>query len=57
MRAKPCTLIMNSPLNGYIFTPIECESISEALKIATAWECPFRIYDMDNKLIKSGWRK
>ncbi len=47
MKVKPCTLIMNSPLNGYIFTPMECESISKAIKIATEWECPFRIFDMN----------
>ncbi len=57
MKAIPCTLIMNSPLNGYIFTPVECESIAKAIRIATEWECPFRIFDKDGQQIRQGWRK
>ncbi len=55
MKAKPCILCMNSSLNGYIFTPMECESISKALKIAREWGCPYRLFDAKGNLIRKGW--
>ncbi len=57
MNSIPCNLVMNSPLDGYVFTPIECKSISEAIRIATSWKCPYRIFDTKGNLIKSGWKK
>ncbi len=56
MRAIPCQIVFNAPKTGHIFTPIECESINKALKIAEEWAFPFRIYDMEGKFLKRGWR-
>ena len=53
--AKPCRLVMNGHRTGYIFTPIECRSVSEALKIARESGFPYRIFDMSGKLIRQGW--
>ena len=56
MKKIPCQIIFNGPKNGYIFTPIECESISAALSAAKEWAMPFRIFDMNGKLLKRGWK-
>lgn len=36
MKAKPCTLVVNTA-HGYIFTPVECASISEAHRRGKNW--------------------
>ncbi len=53
--AKPCKLVMNGHKTGYIFTPIECRSIAEAIKIARECAFLYRIFDMDGKLVRQGW--
>ena len=55
MKPIRCTLKMNSPLNGYEYQPIECNSISEALRIAERQGSPYRIY-VKGKLVRKGWR-
>ena len=55
MKAKPCSIIFNGSKTGYIFTPIRCASIAEALRTAREWGFPYRIYDDNGKLIRRGW--
>lgn len=55
MKAKPCIIHFNSPLNGYCFKPIECKSISEAINLAKEKEYPYRLYDNEGNLFRKGW--
>ncbi len=52
----PCTIIFNGPADGYIFAPIDCKSISSAMRLAEEWGFPFRLYDRNGKLLRRGWR-
>ena len=54
MKRIKCQLIMNGQKTGYIFTPIDCSSIKEALDIAKDFGFPYRIF-ANGKQIKSGW--
>ena len=51
-----CQIIFNGPKDGFVFTPIICESISEALKLAKEWAMPYRIFDMNGKFLRKGWK-
>lgn len=53
MKAIKCKLVMNTRW-GYCMQPIECKSISEAIRIAREEEMVYRIF-VDGKCIKSGW--
>ncbi len=55
-KAIPCTLIINAPKTGHIFTPIECDSINQALTIAKEWGFPYRIFSKSGALLRRGWR-
>ena len=56
MKPIPCRLIINSP-RGYIFAPIEFQSVNQAVKYARsdvggfAW----RLFNLEGKLIKRGF--
>lgn len=54
MKAIPCVLRMNSPLNGYEFSPQKCNSIRQALTIAKDFGFPYRI-EVDEQVIRKGW--
>jgi len=52
-KSTKCKLICNAK-NGYCFAPTMHDSVAEAVREATMgfW---YRIYDMQNKLIKQGF--
>ena len=52
-KSIPCTIICNTR-NGYCLTPVECKSISEAIRYAKETKLAYRIF-VDNKVIKRGW--
>ena len=56
MKKIPCVLIVNTPKTGHVFCPENCESIAEAERKAELWGFPYRIFDMEGKLIKRGWK-
>lgn len=53
MKGKKCTLILNTRW-GYCCSPMQCSSISEAMRTAKAAGMPYRIF-VNGKLYKSGW--
>lgn len=53
--ATPCILLLNNKW-GYVMSPIECDSIKEAEAIAEGMEMAYRIYDLNGKKLRSGWR-
>ena len=55
MKPIRCFLIMNGQQNGYIFAPIACASISEAVRMAKNFKFPYRIFSYDGVLKKKGW--
>lgn len=55
MKAKPCTLVLNTRW-GYILSPIDCDSIKQALGLAKDFGMAYRIFDHSGKLLRSGWR-
>ena len=57
MKKIPCTLLVNAPRTGHVFTPQQCESIAEAERKAAIWGFPYRIIGADGKLIKTGWKQ
>jgi hypothetical protein len=56
MKAKPCKLIVNTR-NGYCCAPQVFDSINQAVKYARheAGGFAWRLFDLDGKLIKSGF--
>lgn len=52
-KAKECTIIFNTKW-GYCMTPIKCNSISSAIKLAKEEQMAFRIF-VDGKCVKNGW--
>lgn len=54
MRAIKCKIIFNTRW-GYVMSPIMCNSINEALKLAREAEMAYQIFDMNGNFIKSGW--
>ena len=55
MKAQKCTLVVNNRW-GYVYTPVECNSINEAYKKGRE-DCggfAFRIF-VDGKVVKSGY--
>lgn len=55
-KGKPCTLIVNNKW-GYIFTPLEFDSISAAVEAGRTFigGCFWRLYDKETgKQIKQG---
>ena len=53
MKGKKCTLILNTRW-GYCLSPMQCGSISEALREARESGMAYRIF-INGKLYKSGW--
>ena len=51
----PCTIIFNSPLDGYLFRPIKCRSKEAAKKLAKEWGFPYNLYDANGNVIRHGW--
>lgn len=56
MKSIPCKLVMNSA-RGYIFTPIEFQSVNQAVKYARSYTGAFawRLFNLEGKLIKQGF--
>ena len=56
MKAIPCTVIVNNWI-GYCFTPVEFPSVRQAYKYGKEFlgGVYFRIFDHEDKLIKSGF--
>lgn len=52
-KAKPCEIVFNTKW-GYCMTPIECKSITEAIRIAKEEGMAFRLF-VGGKCVKSGW--
>lgn len=52
--AKRCYVIVNTKW-GYCCQPHYCNSISEAVRYANDLGMAYRIFDMNNNLIKKGW--
>ena len=53
-KAIKCKVVVNTS-NGYCFTPKECGSIKSAIEYAKGMGFAYRIFDMNNKLIKEGY--
>ena len=53
MKSIPCTLIMNTK-NGYILSPVQCNSIRQAVKTAKENGLAYRIF-VNGEQIKQGW--
>ena len=52
-KSKECEIVFNTKY-GYIFQPIKCKSIAEALRLAEERGEAYRIF-CDGKLIRRGW--
>ena len=52
-KSKECEIVFNTKY-GYIFQPIKCKSITEALRLAEERGEAYRIF-CDGKLIRRGW--
>lgn len=52
--ARPCYIIFNTK-NGYCMQPRYFVSIKEAIECAKAEGMAFRLYDLNDRLIKKGW--
>ena len=50
---KNCTIVFNTRA-GYVMQPIQCRSISAALRLARESGLAYRIF-IDGKLYKRGW--
>lgn len=53
MKATKCSIVFNTKW-GHIMSPISCESISQAIKLAKESKMAYRIF-VDDKVIKKGW--
>ena len=53
MKSMPCTLIMNTK-NGYTLSPVQCNSIRQAVKTAKENGLAYRIF-VNGEQIKQGW--
>lgn len=54
MKSKKCKIIFNTTY-GYCMRPIECDSISSALRLAHETNMAFRLFDENGNKIKHGW--
>ena len=55
MKAQECTLVVNAR-NGYIFTPIKCKSINEAVRMGKeAFGFAYRVMVKGKGCIRSGY--
>lgn len=52
-KAIPCTVICNTKY-GYCLTPVECKSISEAVRYAKDLDMAYRIF-VNGKCVRRGW--
>ena len=53
MEKTPCTIVFNTKW-GYCMTPIECESITEAINKAREAGMAFRIF-VNGECVRRGW--
>ena len=53
MKSIPCTLIMNTKY-GYILSPVQCNSIRQAIKTAKQAGLAYRIF-VNGKQVRQGW--
>ncbi len=54
MKAIPCKIVFDTQW-GHTTQPIECKSISEALRLAKDTGEIYRIFSKDGKLLRRGW--